>query len=305
MNDNRFEGLESASDRCRQAKRQMERGMMAEAESGLRLNDWMLAAVVVIAAVISFTDFTFSFGNFRNLTALTLFLYIVTMFVYRNRYEKGKRRGREDAEYRRTLKDYREKRNGIYEQDLAGRVPAFCADYRRQELREYRESLLLDIDMDYEEYKSVYLRMSERQIMSQKISAEAKAVLIKCNKATAVRLTPGLLLNENGESDRHKLIGQSGREREKSDRKREAVSRAVYVLFGAMVAVDVIFHFSFLTVAQWIVRMLPVVMAVMSGDDSGYCNITVTETTFKQNQTKVLSLFNEWIAKDEEREGRV
>ena len=294
--DKGWEQLEESAEKRRQAKKQLERGMISDSEGGFKLNDAMLAAIVAIAAVISFTDFTFSFRNVFNLTALTTFLYVITVFVYKNRYEKGKQRGRSDAEYKDALASYREKREKIYDQNLAGQIPAFCTEYRKRELREYRESLLLDIEMDYEEYKGKYLRMSERELARQKLSTEAKAILIKCNKAKAIRLSPGMILNEDGEYDRHTLISQSGRERERADKKREAISRALYVLFGSIVAVDVIFNFSFVTVVQWIVRMLPVVIAIITGDDSGFCCIAVTENRHKRDQIKVIRLFNEWVA---------
>jgi hypothetical protein len=277
----------------RKAEEKQERGLLSE-EKRFGVNDTLLAALVVIAALLSFTDFTFSVGSLRNLTALTLFLYLMTVFLYRNRYDKGKERGRETAEYKTALGDYREKKNAIYESGKAALVPAFCAAYRKRELREYRESLLIEIEMDYEEYKERYLRMSEREILRAPISAEAKKILIKCNRAKAIRLTPGMLLNENGEADRRSLVGQSGREREKQDKKREAVSRAVYVLFGALVAVDVIFHFSLLTLIQWVIRMLPMIIAIITGDEGGYHNIVTTEVAFKQSQTGVLCLFDEW-----------
>lgn len=282
-------------EETKERSRQQDRGLLPESE-GVRLNDLMLVALVLIAALLSFTDFTFSLGSLKNLTALTLFLYIMTVFIYRNRYDKGKRRGREDGEYRDALVAYRQKRGEVYQKGQASLVPAFCADYRKRELREYRESLLVDIEMGYEEYKEKYLRMSERELLRQPISSGAKKILVKCNKAKAIRLTPGMLLNENGEADREKLMGQSGRERERQDKKKEALSRAVYVLFGALVAVDVIFHFSLVTVIQWVIRMLPVIIAVITGDDGGYHNITVTEVSFKQNQIHALTLFEEWAS---------
>ena len=284
-------------EETKERSRQQDRGLLPESE-GVRLNDLMLVALVLIAALLSFTDFTFSLGSLKNLTALTLFLYIMTVFIYRNRYDKGKRRGREDGEYRDALVAYRQKRGEVYQKGQASLVPAFCADYRKRELREYRESLLVDIEMGYEEYKEKYLRMSERELLRQPISSGAKKILVKCNKAKAIRLTPGMLLNENGEADREKLMGQSGRERERQDKKKEALSRAVYVLFGALVAVDVIFHFSLVTVIQWVIRMLPVIIAVITGDDGGYHNITVTEVSFKQNQINALTLFEEWAQKE-------
>ena len=178
---------------------------------------------------------------------------------------------------------------------MAGRVPEFCTYYKRKELREYRESLLCDIEMSYDEYKQKYLTMPYKILMRQNLSYDAKKIIAKCNAARSIKLYPGMILNENGEYDRDKLIGKSGREREKHDKKKQAVTRAVYVIFGAVVAFDVILNFSWITVAQWIVRMLPVILAIISGDDSGYCNITVTETNFKHGQVNVINLFTEYI----------
>lgn len=286
--DHNFDYQQSAENR-RNTRRDFERGMLNNEPDRFQLNDIMLGALVVIAAVLSFTEFSFSAGDWKNLTALTLFLYIITMFVYRNRYGKGMLRGRSDPEYKEALKTYREKREEI--KNLISHIPSFCNYYKKAELREYRESLLCDIEMDYETYKAKYLMMSKQNILMQPISAEAKQVILKCNSAKTIKLYPGLILNESGEYDRAKIIGKSGREREQHDKRNQAIVRAVYVLFGAAVACDVIFNFSLMTIAQWVVRMLPIVLAIVNGDDNGYCNITVTETNFKRDQSHVIDLF--------------
>ena len=295
--ENKIDYKQRAENR-RNTRRDFERGVIQNEPDRFQLNDLMLGALVVIAAVLSFTDFSFSAGDWKNLTALTLFLYIITMFIYRNRYSKGMSRGKKDAEYQESLKTYREKRQEIYRKSIASHVPTFCTHYKKQELREYRESLLCDIEMEYDIYKEKYLTMPKKDILKEHLSLEAKKVIIKCNRAKAVKLYPGLILNESGEFDRDKLIGKSGRQRERQDKKKQAITRAVYVLFGAAVAFDVIFHFSLMTIAQWVIRMLPVILAIVSGDDGGYCNITVTETNFKRDQSQVIGLFMEYAKKN-------
>ena len=295
--EHNYDYRQSAENR-RNTRRDFERGVISNEPDKFQLNDLMLGALVVIAAVLSFTDFSFSAGDWKNLTALTLFLYVITMFIYRNRYEKGIARGKKDSEYQLSLNTYREKRNEISLKNLVSHVPAFCTYYKKQELREYRESLLCDIEMDYDTYKEKYIMMSKRDILRQPISAEAKRIILKCNKARTVKLYPGMILNESGEFDREKLVGKSGRERARQDKKRQAITRAVYVLFGAAVAFDMIFNFSLMTMAQWVVRMLPIIFAIISGDDGGYCNITVTETNFKKDQSNVIGIFMEYAKKN-------
>lgn len=289
--------FEYSAENRRNAKRDFERNLINNSPDKFQLNDFALCGMVAIAAILSFTDFSFSAGDWKNLTALTLFLYVVTMFVYRNRYGKGMSRGRKDPEYKKALDTYREKRKEITNLDLASYVSGFCTFYKKKELREYRESLLCDIEMDYDTYKSTYIMMPKKEVLNLPVSLEVKRTLLKCNNAKTIKLYPGMILNENGEFDRDKLIGKSGRERERLDKKKQAITRAIYVLFGAAVAFDVFFNFSLLTIAQWVVRMLPIILAIVSGDDGGFCNITVTETNFKRDQTHLIDLFMEYAKK--------
>ena len=295
--EHNFDYKQSAENR-RNTRRDFERGVISNEPDRFQLNDLMLGALVLIAAIVSFTDFSFSAGDWHNLTALTLFLYVITMFIYRNRYEKGMARGRKDAEYQLSLKTYRTNRNELNVKNLVSYVPRFCIEYKKQELREYRESLLCDIEMEYDTYKEKYITMSHKEILKQPLSTEAKNIIIKCNRAKAIKLLPGMILNESGEFDRDKLIGKSGRQRERHDKKKQAIIRAVYVMFGAAIAFDMILNFSVMTIVQWVVRMLPIVIAIISGDDGGYCNVTVTETNFKRDQSHVIGLFMEYAKKN-------
>ncbi len=285
----------SGGEARREFRRNLERDAVGKSSDKILVNDIMLVILVIIAAAISFTDFTLTPASIKNFTALTIFLYIVTTLVYRNRYDKGKRRGKLDGEYIFSLSDYRTKRQEIYDRRVVSLVPDFCRDYKVRELRQYRENLLADIDMEYSEYKENYQRRSEKTIMKLDLPYETRRVLVKCNKAKPIRLVPGMILNENGEADRNKLIGTSGRIRERNDKKKQLIQRGIMVLFGSLVTINIIMDFSILTIFQWFVRMIPIITAIITGDDSGYCNITVTETGFKRDQTSVIGLFMEYV----------
>ena len=290
--------FDTNAEKRRQTRRALEKGAASSEPDRIQLNDVMLGALVLIAAIISFTDFSFSFGDIANFTALTIFLYWISLFCYRNRYAKGLARGKQDAEFISSLAVYREKRQTIYDRKLVGTVPTFCTYYKRTELREYRESLLCDIEMDYEEYKENYMRMRKRDILQLNLSYDTKKVLLKCNAAKPLKLTPNMILFEDGDCNRNKLFGKSGKERERSDKKKQAIERAVYVIAGALVVFDVVFHFSLSTILQWIVRMLPIAVSIISGDDGGYCNATVTQVFFRNNQIHAIALFDEYVEKE-------
>lgn len=283
----RVEEPKSGSEKRRELRRSYE-------SHKFNVKDLSLVAIVIIAMAVSLTDFTFSLGDFKNLTALTLFLYVITTLVYRNRYDKGKSRGREDKDYIESLGAYRTARKKINDEGAASEVAEFCREYKVRELREYRESMLADVDLTYDEYMQKYRHLPFRDVMKLKLPLYTRRIILKCNNAKPIKLTPGIILNEYGESDRNKLVGQSGRERERKDKRRQLVLRGLIVLLGGMIAVNVILDFSVVTVIQWFVRMLPILSALIMGDDSGYCDIVVTENSFKKDQTAIIDLFFEY-----------
>jgi hypothetical protein len=293
INTNEF-GNETAkaSEKRRELRKSLEKGTATP--NKFTLNDLMLAFIVAVAMVLSYTDFTLSLGNFKNFTALTLFLYVVTTIIYRNRYNRGKARGRSDTDYCDALKDYRSSKKKIIDFGFVSDVPLFCREYKVRELKEYRTSILADVDLEYDEYFEKYRRMKNRKIMRLKLPWDMRRAIIKCNRAKPLRLTPGLIMNENGEAGRDKLLSQSGREREKKDKRRDFIRRGVMVILGGAIAVNIILDFSVITIVQWFVRMLPVMSAIIMGDDAGFCDITVTETNFKHGQTSVINLFLEY-----------
>ena len=283
------------SDPRRESRKRAEKGINDNSHEKNVINNIVLIVLVIVAAVISFTDFKISIGKIQKLTALAVFLYIITSLVYQNSYGRGKLRGKKDPEYKEALREYRTKRNFIYDNSVAGLVPEFCRSYKEKEIKEYRAGVLSDVEIEYIEYKEKYRRLTIFNILRLKMPFDMKKAIIKCNRAKPIRLAPGLILNESGEMCRKKLIGQSGRERERKDKRKNLISRAITVLFGAAVVINIIFDFSYVTIIQWAVRMLPIITAIFMGEDAGYCNITVTETAFKRSQASIINLFNEFL----------
>lgn len=300
QNQPTVEEVLTSGDARRAARRGMESESLTRAGNKATLSNIMLALLVALAAVASMFGIKFTWGSLGQVTALSLLLYIITSMVYRNRYGRGKLRGRLDPDYAYALSGYRDKRSAIDERGILGLVPQFCREYKVRELREYRSDLLVDVDMTYEEYETYYQRLSDKEVMKLHLPLETRKVIVRCNHAKPLHLTPGMILNENGEAERHKLLGQSGREREHKDKRKQMLQRAFIILFGSCIGFDLLIDFSLQNILRWVVRMFPIALAIIFGDDDGYCNITVTEANFKRGQSMVIGMLFEWAgAKDE------
>lgn len=304
QNQPTVEEVLTSGDARRAFNRERESESMKRSGGNVALSNVVLVILVILAAVVSVLGVNFTWTNFvRNIgsiTVLSIFLYIITSMVYRNRYGRGKLRGRLDPDYRYALQGYRDKRSAIDKHGILGLVPQFCRDYKVKELREYRSDLLVDVDLTYEEYEQYYQRLSDKEVMKLRLPLETRKVIVRCNHAKPLHLTPGMILNENGEAERQKLLGQSGREREHKDKHKQMINRALTILFSGCIGFDLLADFSLTNIINWLVRMFPIAMAIISGDDNGYCNITVTEANFKRGQSMVIGMLFEWAGvKDE------
>ena len=61
-------------------RRNLERSVLESNPDKVQVNDFMLGLLVLIAAVVSFTDFKLTFGSIQSFTALTVLLYVVTTY---------------------------------------------------------------------------------------------------------------------------------------------------------------------------------------------------------------------------------
>lgn len=257
-------------------------------ENRTKLSDIALIAMVAIAAIVSFSDITLDMRSLGNFTAMTAFLYCITTMTYRNRYNHGKMRGREDPEYKRALSDYEAALKEIPKECTDDMIAEYCEQYKERELKGYRKDLLLSFHVEYDVYKSTYLNMKFWEVLTLKKSWAFRWMILRCNRAKAIRLTPSMILNESGRARRDRVIGMSGAQRERIDKTWEAIWRVIMSVGGGAIVVSLMFDFSWQTVAQWGIRISPVVTAILSGGDAGYNDIAVTETNHKRGQTEMI-----------------
>ena len=261
-----------------------------------RWSDFMLIAMIVVAAIIGFGDITFSVQGLRDFTALAAFLYCVTTMTYRNRYNHGKQRGKLSKEYIEASAAYREAVESIPRECTNDMIAEYCEQYKERELKNFRRDLLMPFHVEYEDYEKTYSGLGFWRILFLRHSWSFRCALWRCNRAKPVRLSPSMLLNECGEVRRERVLGISGAQRERMDKLKEAVWRILISVGGGAIAVSIMFDFSWQSIAQWGIRIMPVLTAIISGDDAGYNDIAVTESAHKRGQAEIIKRMNEELA---------
>lgn len=273
----------------RQSGERSERSLSLSDEGKMTFSNAMLIALVLVAALISFTGVTLSFQSIRDFTALTAMLYVITTMSYRNRYNNGKLRGKNDKEYRDALEDYQNAIEGIPASITDERIASYCEQYKERELKEYRKDILMGFHVKYDEYERQYLSLNFWQILFLRKPWSFRVAVWRCNRAKPMKLDQNMLMSESGNARRKRAIGISGTQRERRDKAWNSISKAIVSMMGGAVAVSIVLDFSMETLAQWAIRILPVIGAIISGDSDGYDNIAVTECNRKREQTKIIN----------------
>lgn len=258
-------------------------------EARVRMSDAVLLALVLVAALVSFTGITFSIQSIRNFTAMSAVIYVITTMTYRNRYNHGKLRGRESKEYKDALQGYREALKDIPGEMTDEEIAEYCENYKKRELKNYRKDLLMGFHTEYDTYVAEYLGLTTWKVLRLKKSWKFRLAVLKCNKAKPVKLSPAMIMNESGNPRRGRAIGISGEQRERRDKTRNDLSKALLSIGGGAIVVSLVLDFSLQNLTQWAIRILPIIVAIFTGDSDGYDDIAVTESNHKHEQTEIIN----------------
>lgn len=270
-----------------------------DARVKIKTGDFIFALTIILATLANFTDFTLSFHGISRITATSVLVYLVTMTTYNHFFAKGKVEGKQDAEYLEIVKKFESERDLLIAEGRASRIPQFVEEYVRNELVEFRKSILVQYGIGYCEYEDTYMRMPVSELIRKRdLQFRAKLAIMRCNRAKPVSLSQKEFLasSKNSVSRTHP-IGVSGRTMEQLDITSQAVRRLVISAFSGVVGVDLVFNLSWESVVTWAIRMLPIITALLTGQSNGYKNITETEAGYKSNQLYMLQQFKEWCKK--------
>ena len=270
--------------------------------SRIKVGDFVLVVSIILATIANFTRFGISYKGVSQITAVTILIYIITMMTYNHCFNKGKIEGKQDKIYIDTEKEYNDEKDSVNKANLTGRLRDFTEYYIKNELVDYRKSLLLQYDIDYDTYSEKYLHMKSSDIMKEKqLDFRMKRAIIKCNKAKPISLSRYDIITDNEKKmNRSKPIGFSGNRMEKIDKVSQSIKRLLVSLFTGAIGVDIVLNFSWISVVTWAIRMLPILTALVTGQMNGFRNVTETEVSFKQKQIYMIRLFKDWCEKHKE-----
>lgn len=249
-----------------------------------------LVLLIIIAALVSFGDITFSAGDVRDLSLLVVVIYVISTLVYRNNYTGGINKGKALPEYTEAKAAYDEVKSEVMKHDVLTKLPELCVEYCKEELKQYRATILSTACITYDDYAKKYINKDEGKLKELGLPEAAVKVVLKAGKAKTKHLNPNALLSEDGAGllFQRRMLGLSSKVRENFDFGFNAATRALITMLSGVVAVTIAFDFSWETLAMWGVRMLPVLWSGLTSTAAGIKNVLYTLIPQMQRKTEIL-----------------
>lgn len=265
----------------------------------------LMIVVVLIAAIVSLGELTFTVKGAINVTLTVIVLYIVASIVYPNSYSAAMAKEKLTPEYTAAKEEYENSIREVGALKMLTEMPDYCVRYSREELKACRSAILLDECIEYDTFESKYLGKSRKELRKENLSYAAVKCIRDASRVKAINITPGNLLGSGEEVTlaqrvlrivgARRSVGIESRTRQRLDNGMNMLTRAITtILAGAIGVTVVIEEFSLRTIAEWAMKMLPIVIAALGGNIAGKHNVSGTLIPQMQRKTKIIQTMIGW-----------
>lgn len=245
---------------------------------------------IVLAALLSMGEVAFSWNGLRDLSLLVAVIYVVATLIYKNNYAGGILRGKASDEYKEAKREYDEVKTKITSTDVLPKLPELCVEFCLEELKQYRATILAGACITYDAYVENYINKGDKELKKLGLTDRAIKCVTKADRAKTKHFDPQSLLSEEGSRliFRRSILGVSSKMRERIDFGTNAFTRAATAVLSGMIAVNILWDFSFAMIATWGVRMLPILGAAISSTAAGVNNVMYTLIPNIRRKTEIM-----------------
>ena len=187
-------------------------------------------------------------------------------------------------------REYDEVKAKITSTDVLPKLPELCVEFCLEELKQYRATILAGACITYDAYVENYINKGDKELKKLGLTDRAIKCVTKADRAKAKHFDPQSLLSEEGSRliFRRSILGVSSKMRERIDFGTNAFTRAATAVLSGMIAVNILWDFSFAMIATWGVRMLPILGAAISSTAAGVNNVMYTLIPNIRRKTEIM-----------------
>lgn len=244
-----------------------------------------------VAAVTTFTDIKITSVKDVAYAGMRYFvLLFVTYQMYVNTADSGSRRGFLTEAYISAREKYENCKAKILNSGLQNKLPAFCTEYIKRELKNTRTVIVATIGMSYSEFEP-YLKLDKKNIKKDaSLSRTQKKIIIKAMKVKPIHLTPEMIM-QLGLSGKRSPLGINPAQKKLIVFGWKFLTTAITTFFVISLAFEIIAKPTVETWLYTLASIVPVVLNGFGGYKFGYENIAFDTVEFTNAQSALIEEF--------------
>lgn len=277
--------FESAVSELNDVKKQFKKTFLGNA--GIIIGVFL----ALVGSLTMLTDIKItSFGDVANLSMRYFVLLFVSYQMYVNTSDSGARRGLLSEAYTSSRDKYFGLKDKVIAGGLQGKLPTFCAEYIKRELKNTRTVIVATIGMSYEEFEE-YLSRDEESVKNDKtLSKVQRKTIIKAMKVVPIKLTPDMIMQAGARGNRSPL-GVNPHRKKAAVFGTKFLTTAFTTIFVASLAFEIVAAPTVETVLYTLTSIVPMVLNGFTGYKFGYENIVFDTVNYTDAQSSVIEEF--------------
>ena len=258
-----------------------------------RLNLIMGMFIVISVIIILTTDLKLTSAFDAAAIGLTLFVIAFGSYLmYVNSASAGAKGGSETSAYRQAIKRHAELRDEIISKKLLGRLSQFCVEYIAEELKNTRVSILISAGFSYEGYEAEWLGKGKETVLAdEKLTDAHKKAIISANNVKPITLTSDMIFKSNRVQGTRSPLSVNPQKAKTINYSVKLVQILALSAIPSIIVMEVSGGFTWASLAQILIKILPMVSNAFLGYEYGWKNITVDTVNYLTDQSDLMCEF--------------
>lgn len=264
------------------------------------------AFLIIILALALYAKIDSSFDvDWSEIGFELVLIYMISSIIYVNSLSLGKLNGQKKDEYKEAYRKCNEATTKLSENKYIANLDKFCIERQEADLEARKRVVLSSVYIPYEDYKGKYAGKSMKELRAMRregakdgekaplfnrvqLRALVKVMYMRPHKLSAQSLTKPL----NAKSE--EFIEDCG----KIERKiiaRRLISSLAATFIVVNFSIEIVSAFSYKTVVESIVRLIPILWSWLSGQFAGY-NVSVNnKVAYYNDKAKYCMQADNWL----------
>lgn len=245
--------------------------------------------------------------NFAMDSCLTALLYCVMQFSMQ---ENGRKNGALDPAFREAQRKYRAVRDRLLDSGVSG-LEALCIEYAKEELRFARSARLSRIGLDLDTWQRHYSSLDRKALRAKDLTTPdgkrplsrlERRVILATNRMRPIKLTPSMLLLENGSYLSRDVIAQNPEKKLVLTSACQALTTVVAGCFTASILVEVVAAPTVATFVYCLIKLFCLLWRGAMGYSAGHKSICRDAVAYHSSRTSILTRFEAALKAKEARD---